>query len=225
MNRGLLKFFLIAISSSLIFGQSSFPNSRTYSPQEQNSFFKEVILPFLNGITTHTSPYPEINERSKVQQKIIQNRFGGKHLRIEPHTTYAPQSSLTFATSDVTTDGIPRISIAIPAFMDQYFWLKTTNKPRWQEAFEVFVVAGIMHELDHLTETPKVNAKTFNVEVEIHINALTTQYVTSVLVEKYHKQVYLSDEFQYRAWISANRNEKSPIWRKAIKDLYAPLMK
>ena len=201
-------FFVL---TSVMFGQDTRDLKR--SSVEQLQFRETNIMPILAMVMDKKLPYPEINNRVKKQDELIQRRFGSKKVHITLSGFYAPLSQRVSMASGIEADGSPAVVVRIPSIMDQY-------EPA---SFDCTFIREIMHERDHLTEMTK-NATQVDLENEIHVHALTAEFVLVPLIGKYKKSCAQGDLMHYTAWINSGRNEKSPIWRNYIKQLYAPVL-
>lgn len=182
-----------------------------YSESEQIQFATERLYPIIKMVMNAQLSCPEINGRIKKQDELIRKRFGGKKITVNMRPSYNEISRLVPAASGIL-NGEPRIVLYIPAIMNNY----VDNQSHW--------IRCIMHERDHLTEM-KGNISKVDLELEIHMHALTTQFVTVPMKEKCGVVLSSNDQKHYNAWIRAGRSEKSPVWRDYIKTLLSPVLR
>ncbi|MCD4705064.1 hypothetical protein K8R66_03230 [bacterium] len=121
-------------------------------------------------------------------------------------------------------NGNSYIKLVIPSIMDSYYASQRSGNSNWEKQFELEVLTGFLHELDHLAYGNWIDnpsSKEF-INEEKNAWALTCEHTIALLVEYYHFQLIRSDQIYYENWIKANRNVDDPIWDKFIKGLYEP---
>ena len=199
---------LIALFLGWVLRAQSVP----YTEAQQIQFVEKEIRPLLNMVINARLPFPAINERIKSQDALILQRFKGKPIIIVLSPLYHNISKQIGAASGIEPTGEPKIVLYLPSIMDDY-----ADNPS-------SLLRKIMHERDHLTEILR-NESSINLELETHMQALTTEFVTVPLKEKYQVTLSYSDQKHYDAWVKSGRNEKSQFWKDYIRSLLAPVLK
>ncbi len=181
-----------------------------YTEREQVNFALSQLKPIVDMVMGANTPYPAVNERIKQQDALIKRRFGSRPLVVNLRPTYHVKSPWIPAASGVVSDG-PRIVMYVSAIMNNW----VDNLPHW--------IRCLMHERDHLTEM-EGNISKVNLELETHMHALTTEFVTVPMKERYMVTLSRNDQKHYDAWVRAGRTEKSQVWRDYIKSLLSPVL-
>jgi len=181
-----------------------------YTEAEQVDFALSRLKPIVMKVMAAETPYPEVNERVKQQEVLIKQKFGDKGLVVNFRPSYHAKSPWIPAASGVLNGG-PHIVMYVSAVMNNW----VDNESHW--------IRCLMHERDHLTEM-KGNIPKVDLDVEIHMHALTTQFVTVPMKEKHRVTLSRNDQKHYEAWVRAGRSEKSPIWRDYMKSLLSPVL-
>ena len=182
-----------------------------YTEAEQVQFAAERLLPIVKMVMYAETPYPKINDRIKKQNLLIKKIFGEKEITVNLRPSYHQTSRFIPAASGVVNGG-PRMVLYVSAIMNNY----TDNQAHW--------IRCIMHERDHLSEMKQGNISKINLELEIHMQALTTEFVTVPMKEEYGVMLSKGDQKHYNAWIKAGRSEKNLIWRNYIQTLLSPVL-
>ncbi len=206
--RYLITFFVLV---SALFAQDTRDMKRSSAQQLQ--FRDSYIMPILSAVMDKKLPYTEINDRVKKQDELIAQHFAGKKIHITLRGFYSPLSPQIRMASGIEANGDPGVVVYMPAIMDQFE----------SSSFECSFIRTIIHERDHLTEMTH-SVTRIDLENEIHIHALTAEFVLIPLIGKYRKTCSLNDLGHYTAWIKSGRNEKNPIWRNHMKVLYGPTL-
>ena len=204
-----VKVFMIYI----IFCVTSYAQSRIQ--EDMVKFIDREIRPVLVMVMDAKMPYPIINERVKEQDRLIRKIFGKKPIKITLRPTFHSLGPRVRAASGIDEAGNPKIVMFVPSIMDGY--------ANFGESFSS-LVRTVMHERDHLTEMT-MNRTHVDLGVEIHMQALTTKFVTVPMVEKYNINVSPNDRKHYNAWVDNGRDEKSFGWRQYMEKLLAPALK
>jgi len=126
---------------------------------------------------------------------------------------YHPSSKQIHAASGIKPTGEAHIVLYIPAIMDECPCDQAT------------IVQKIMHERDHLTEIMKNEVGNFNAVKEAHFHALTTEFVTVPLKEKYNVVLSYNYRRHYEAWVKSGKTEKSFYWQSYIHSLMESVLK
>ena len=204
--------------------QSTDPSRSFYPDFEQKKFWSEHLEPIFQALIGHKYHIPEIQKRYDDSMAIIDNLYG--RLNINISSNYIAQSHNILAGSGFATNGIPELTIVVPAIMDVYASLRSSEHPGWKEAFEYCNVLNVMHELDHIAYEEKHTMQTHLlpldqlVEHERGAWARTCEYSIAPLVEKYQVLLTASEMQYYKLWVNTGRNPNNPEWIIAIRNFY-----
>lgn len=122
-------------------------------------------------------------------------------------TIYNVESPANVAGVDANGDPTVLI-IFVPSFIDMYTLLKNSRRPTWEKEFEVFVIACVMHELEHIAyhSSGRTPSKKQMIDEETKAWTATCMYTLSAFVEAgYPLDPNNSNYFQ--GWINCNGDQ------------------
>ena len=166
-------------------------------------------------------PYPEINERFDILNKEIVRRTG-KPLAINMTTEYHWAGKRIEASAGfVESNGTQTVELYMPAIVDSFEALQSSQKPKWRDAFTSHMIIIVMHEMEHTATTN--HPKHFDIREESRAWADTCRYTVIPLVEMHYFPLFATDGSIYRAWKLADESTYNVHWLQAMQMLYGDL--
>lgn len=202
--------------------QSAHSSIVPQSDAEKIAFYEQHLQGIVLMLHSNAIPYAILQTQRVWLDKAILQRYGKPYdmeIAINYHPDDAASQNLAGANA-VGEYGNPEIRFYIPRVIQLYQSLERTGGPNWKEKFTNDITAVYFHELVHLSALLIDPERRLNVENEIRAWALTCEHVIAPMLEQLHLPMSVSAMDYYNAWVKSGRNEKSPVWREAIKELY-----
>ena len=188
---------------------------------EVQKFTEDKITPVLTMLCNQNYPVSGIQQRFDDVYRTIHARFGVQ-LKIKWITKYINSADIITAFS-YPLRGSPEIDVSIPAMMDSYEELKS-SEPDFEKCFETLVTSTIMHELDHMESEDIVDVikmVPFEVRVRSECRAWnkTSRYTLDAL-SKAGLKLSAADASIYKVWLRAGQNGTNDMWVSFITHAY-----
>lgn len=183
---------------------------KAFWARELEGLFKERIL-------TGQTEYAVLNAQLRESRVEIRKRYG-RDLEMRMVANYAKAGWLVMMGS-LVSKGQPAVELIIPSLMILHHECAKRGHDA-RRAFELAILVGFLHELDHLA-LGEVGRST-HVESEKRAWARTCERTIRPLVE-FGAPVEAGHRIYYDAWVSARRDERSPKWDAFIRTHYGAL--
>lgn len=198
------------------------PNAR------MKAFFDAELSSLVEWVRIGRHRLPLVQERLVKNLLAIKRRYPGQRLHMSLYDESSPSHPNGLMAARIDGNK-PKVVIVLPSMMR---WFKDVQKfggRQFRKAFRNSAMIGMIHELDHLVDTPapmfkKVSSR-LNIASEAETWALTCQKTIRLFVDVYGEPIDADTQSFYDAWLKAGRNAKSRKWLDFIASIYGPKKK
>ncbi len=194
------------------------------SEQDVKQFAETNLFPLLRELYDGKCPFPEVQQRFNVMEKLVRHRFG-KNVHFRVLTTYANKTNTLIIASALPAKDKPEIAFAVPSFMDLYEKERAAG-PGFEERSCITVLSACMHEFDHLEVEPFLEGDTLppfeqRIQSECVAWDKTCRFTLGPMLKSGRTLAYDDAEF-YRAWQRTGQNSTNQAWVEFIRKQYQP---
>ena len=197
---------------------------KTPPETELRNFWDLHLEKPIKALISETHRFQEINARYRILREQIVRRYG-KIYNVNQSTIFCTASPNVLAGASYER-GTPHVTIFVPALYTLYPTLSQRYGAEVNEIFEMTVVTGFLHELDHLANGTIGFETNTNISLDklVESETLTWSQTCEFTIEPLLKRGIKLDESDttyYTMWALAGRSAESPKWRKFIEEAYS----
>lgn len=200
-------------------------HQQQYSKEAMQKFWETKVLPVIISLDEESCPFPKVREAFRENARLIQERY-----HCDPEIYWFDEFFSKVINGKISPmacwidENQPIIEVSIPANMLSFEdKRKTAGFKNFQEVFDVDLLIGFMHELDHIALGLVGESESLldMINGESIVWARTCENTIRLFVEEHHAKLTRFCHQRYDAWVMHGRNSENLEWRYFIATLHS----